>query len=133
MMCSSAFESMMLRAAAHARGLAVRDGLRPLAAALVRLLVGTQALETRLPQQAVLRPFGVSNLGNQARLDPVHVRAARRSAGVKGTGNLFDLVEALAQVEKDLMGEPGPDLAGVNQAFARIIVTANEQGPQADT
>src|SRR5262249_4347525 len=107
-------------------------GLGPFTAALVRFLVWPQTLETRLAQQAVLGPFSIGNLGDQLRLDPMHVAAPWRLALVKGYVLLGQFVEALAQVEQSFARVAGADLAGVNEAFAVVTVIANEQSPQAD-
>src|SRR5439155_18456333 len=105
---------------------------RPRAPAFARSLVSAHALEARLPQPAVLRPFAERHLGHQPRLHPVDLGAVGRVALVKGGCRLLQLAEPAAQVQQQVLGVPGADLAGVDQPLAVVAVVADQQRPQAD-
>src|SRR5437588_1778244 len=62
----------------------------------------------------------------------MRVRATRRIALVKGRGSLFQPVQTLAQVEEDLVRKAGSYFPGIDQALARIVIIADQQGPQSD-
>src|SRR5207302_7871604 len=91
MACLHRRRSFLLPSTGNLPGLgsAAVHGLRPLAPAFVRLLVGAKPFEARLPQQAVLRPFAVGDFRHQARLNPMDMRAVWRVAFVEGRGHLL--------------------------------------------
>ena len=105
----------------------VRTRARALAAALLRLLVLAQPLEARLAQEVVLRPLGEGDLRHQHRLDPVGGPGRLRAVRVEGRAGLFEGAEPGAQVEQDLAGVAGADLARVQEALPRVVVVADEQ------
>ena len=80
------------------------------------------------------RPFWVHSAkaisATSSGLDPVDGLAERRLAVVEGVGLPAQLVEPPAEVEQDLAGVAGADLARVAEPVALVI--ADEQGPEAD-
>ena len=68
---------------------------------LHRFLVHAKSLESRLPQQAVLRPFAERDLRHQGRLDPVHRRRLhlRLLAAVEGVLFLPELFQPPPEIQ----------------------------------
>src|ERR1041384_8338837 len=114
---------------------AARDGgFGRLAVDLAGRLVLAQTLEARLTQQAILRPFGESNLANQFRLYPMDAAAARKviQVLVEWGPVLLQLFQSLAQVPQHLPCETGADFSGVDQTPAVWLVMSHEQRTEPD-
>src|SRR5690349_9087452 len=89
-----------------------RRQLRSFTADAGGTFVFAEAFETRLPQQVVLRPFGVGELTRELGLDVVDSIARR--GDVAGEWGVVDAecVEPGAEVQQHLAVESGADLAG---------------------
>ena len=73
--------------------------LRPFAPAFPRLLVWAQSLETRVPEQVVLRPLAKCDLGYQAGLNPMNSGATRRFPRSERRFHYFQPIEAPTQID----------------------------------
>jgi hypothetical protein len=93
-------------------------------------LVLTQTLKGSLAQNAVRSPGREFNLGDKARLDPMHpfTRDAFRQ-GDQGFGP-HKIVKPLAQLHELRRVEPGPNAASIVQCSLWIII-AEKQRPEA--
>ncbi len=81
-----------------------------------------------MSQTSVLGPFGVGDLGDQLRLDPVNAAAntARRCA-LDGWSAAFERPQARVQRFERALVEACADLAGVAERRARVVARRDEQ------
>ena len=82
---------------------------------LLRALVLPQPLERGMPQDRVGRPFGVTDLCDEAGIDPVHA-VSRNAFRQRHRGNApLHRGEPRVQFRKNGVAEPGANAAGVTQ------------------
>src|SRR5262245_5211299 len=95
------------------------------------MFVGPEPFESRLPQQAVLRPLAERDLRDELRFHPMDRLAPRRIADGKGILRRFNLIKSVAQVEERLARVASPDLPRVCET-AEFVVVAGEKRAEAD-
>src|SRR6516165_7378195 len=87
---------------------------------LLRILVGTHAEQTRVPQFAMHGPLDEPYLNDDLRTHPVSLAGKtfrlRERRLVDG-----DCVEPFSQVEQELRVEAGADLSGENEVVAIVL------------
>ena len=95
------------------------------------VLVLAQALERGLAQNGVRGPSREFDLGDEARLDPMHALCARPlSARRRSASGRARALEPLVQLDQLRRVEPGADAAGIAQSSLRVII-ADEQRAEA--
>src|SRR5438045_6924100 len=86
-------------------------------------LVDPEAFESRRAQLTAARPLDELELGHDLRLD--EVRRLRRAAGVERVLVRGERLQLGVQLVENLVGEAGPNLAGVDELAVPVV--AHEQ------
>lgn len=90
------------------------------------VLVVPQALEPRVVQLPVGRPFAEARLGDQAWLDPVHTGPGQLATVERGTV-LLQAGQRRVQAVQRLLAEAGADLAGVDELVTGVVVAQQQR------
>src|SRR5271166_2353532 len=80
-----------------------------------------------MPQLAVRGPFAEPDLGDQARLDPVHARPWQSCPVVERRADPLQLRQRRMQLPQHGVAEAGSDLAGVGQLAVGIVVAEQQR------
>ena len=89
-----------------------------------RALILAQALEARMPQAPVARPFGIGDFGDEARLKPYRAPPLRRRHRDKGRGLALERLETLGDFAEIGIAESGAHFAGI---VKRAVLEGAEQ------
>src|SRR5580704_11262088 len=100
--------------------------LRRLPDDIAGVLVVPQALEPRVAQLPVGRPFAEAHLGDQAGLDPVHTGPRQLAAVERGTILLQAGQRRMQAVQRSL-AEAGADLSGVDELAGGVVVAQQQR------
>src|ERR1043165_3858706 len=98
------------------------DVLGPFASDLRRGLVGAKALEARLPQNPLVRPFGKPYFGHERWRDPVRAFGFMPSRRIyEGWLRALETDKGAMEGLQHTVGKSGPDLARVTQLSCFVV------------
>src|SRR2546430_4403173 len=92
-------------------------------------LVDPEALESRRAQLTAARPLDELELGHDLRLD--EVRRPRRAADVERVLVRGERLQLGVQLVENLVGEAGPNLAGIDELALPVIAPAQADASSA--